>query len=93
MNRGSYLVNASRGGLVNSVDSVAALRSGQLADAALDTVAEEPQLAVELYSDVRVIITPHIAFLSKESLEELRERAARSIVLFHQSHNVEHRVV
>jgi D-3-phosphoglycerate dehydrogenase len=62
MKRGAILVNVARGGLVMEGDLVVALRSGQLAGAALDVVEEEP-LAVSspLWETPNLVITPHVA--------------------------------
>lgn len=81
--RGSYLINTSRGGLIDTAALVAALDSGQLAGAALDVQdPEPPPLDKPPYNDPRVVITPHAAFVSAESLENLRTRAARQVALY-----------
>jgi D-3-phosphoglycerate dehydrogenase len=40
---------------------------------------EPPDLSDPLYQDERVILTPHAAFVSEESLRELRTRASRQM--------------
>lgn len=61
MKKGSYIVNASRGGLINEDDLVEALRSGQLAGAGLDVMAMEPPAKDNpLLKMDNVFITPHI---------------------------------
>ncbi|HEX4000143.1 MAG TPA: C-terminal binding protein [Pirellulales bacterium] len=83
MKRGAYLINTSRGGLIETAALTAALASGQLAGAALDVQdPEPPPLDAPPYNDPRVIISPHAAFVSVESLENLRTRAARQVALF-----------
>lgn len=58
----AYLVNVSRGGLVDEEALVAALRSGRLAGAGLDATAVEPLPAASpLWEMPNVIITPHVA--------------------------------
>jgi len=77
----AVLVNTSRGGLVDQAALVRALQDGRLAGAALDVLeSEPPDPADPLLRDDRVIITPHVAFYSEESLAELKRRAAESIV-------------
>jgi D-3-phosphoglycerate dehydrogenase / 2-oxoglutarate reductase len=77
----AVLVNTSRGGLVDQVALGQAIASGRLAGAALDVLeAEPPDPASPLLADERVVITPHVAFYSEESLAELKRRAAEGIV-------------
>jgi len=62
MPRSSYLVNVARGGHVVEPDLVAAVRSGQLAGAALDVQRNEPMAPDDPLWDVPgITITPHIA--------------------------------
>jgi D-3-phosphoglycerate dehydrogenase len=78
----AYLVNTARGGLIDHAALAAALREGRLAGAALDVQeTEPPDLSQPPYSDPRVVVTPHAAFVSVESLAELRHRAARQVAV------------
>ena len=78
----AYLINTSRGGLIDHVALADAISSGRLAGAALDVQEPEPpDLRQPLYRDPRVIVTPHAAFVSQESLIELRTRATRHLAL------------
>jgi phosphoglycerate dehydrogenase-like enzyme len=62
MKRGSYLINISRGKVVDTEALVAALKSGQLAGACLDVTEPEPLPAGHaLWRVPNVIITPHVA--------------------------------
>jgi D-3-phosphoglycerate dehydrogenase len=80
MKPSAYLINTARGGLIDQAALAAALASGQLAGAALDVQdPEPPDLSQAPYNDPRVIITPHAAFVSVESLENLRSRTARQV--------------
>lgn len=81
MRREAWLINTSRGPLVNPGDLWAALQQNLIAGAALDVFdPEPPNLNDPLYHDERVIVTPHAAFVSEESLADLRARVARQIV-------------
>ena len=62
MPRGAYLINIARGQHLVEADLIAAVRSGQLAGAALDVQMIEPMLADDpLWSEPGITITPHIA--------------------------------
>ncbi|KUJ83210.1 hypothetical protein AVO45_18630 [Ruegeria marisrubri] len=60
MRRGSVLVNAARGGIVDEVALCNALDSGHLAAAALDVFDGEPNVRAELLALENVVLTPHI---------------------------------
>lgn len=65
MPRGSYVINAARGGLVVEDDLLAALDSGHLAGAFLDVFAEEPlPPSHPFWRHPKVIVTPHVAALT-----------------------------
>lgn len=66
MKQGSYLVNASRGSIVDSAALAAALTSGHLAGAAVDVIDGEPAKSDNpLLNNPKVLLTPHVAFLSQ----------------------------
>lgn len=76
----AWLINTARGALVDDVALWTALQASQLAGAALDVFNPEPaDLSKPLFRDERVLVTPHSAFLSVESLIELRTRVAQQI--------------
>lgn len=80
MKPSAYLINTARGGLIDHAALAAALGKGQLAGAALDVQdPEPPDLSKPPYDDPRVVVTPHAAFVSVESLENLRTRTARQV--------------
>jgi phosphoglycerate dehydrogenase-like enzyme len=78
---GSYLVNTSRGAVVNVDHLLDALDSGILAGAGLDVLpVEPPPPGGRLLNHPKVILTPHAAFFSAQSEVELRRKAAQNIV-------------
>jgi D-3-phosphoglycerate dehydrogenase len=80
MPHGAFLINVSRGGLVDTAALIEALRNGHLGGAGLDVLETEPVVPPELLEHPGVIITPHIAFSSDASVDELRRSAAEEVV-------------
>lgn len=80
MRRGALLVNASRGGVVDTSALLDALDRGPIGGAALDVVEGEPNPDPALLERSNVIITPHVAFSSDVSIQELRRRASEEVV-------------
>ena len=77
---GAFLINVSRGPVVDSDALIAALEAGRLAGAGLDVVEGEPSPPAALVARADVIATPHVAFSSDASLAELRQRGAEEVV-------------
>jgi C-terminal binding protein len=87
MPMGSYLVNTSRGAVLDTACIPAAIESGRLAGAAIDVLEQEPPLDESLVrawrdpghpAHERVIINPHAAFYSEEGLAEIRTKSAQA---------------
>lgn len=82
MKDGAVLINSARGGIVNEADCAAALKSGKLAGAALDTLVVEPitPQASALFQGVpNLILTPHIAGVTQESNRRIAEVAVANV--------------
>jgi D-3-phosphoglycerate dehydrogenase len=83
MKRGGLIVNTSRGKLIDEPALIAALKSGHLAGAGLDTYATEPpDPANPLFSLPNVIVTPHIASSTLDAGVQMGRIAARNIISY-----------
>jgi glyoxylate reductase len=81
MKPNAFLVNTSRGLVINQSDLVAALASGQLAGAALDVFElEPPDPSDALLDQPNVILAPHIGSATTETRQAMAELAARNLV-------------
>jgi D-3-phosphoglycerate dehydrogenase len=80
MKETAFLLNTARGGIVDEDALAAAVREGEIAGAGLDVLDEEPPADDSpLLGLDDVILTPHAAYNSAESVVELREKAARNV--------------
>ena len=77
---GSYLINTSRGPIVDEKALVEALKEKKIAGAALDVFENEPELSPGLAELENVVITPHIASATKSTRDKMSEMAASNIV-------------
>ncbi|MFN8221654.1 MAG: C-terminal binding protein [Gaiellales bacterium] len=77
----AYLVNTSRGALVDEAALGRAVTEGWIAGAGLDVLRAEPPPADHpLLGLEQVVVTPHAAFYSDAAIEELQTKAARNVV-------------
>lgn len=84
MKRGAILINTARGELVDEEALVASLASGHLRGAGLDVFAQEPVTGHPLFALPNVVLSPHIAWLTPETLARslgvARENCRRLVV-------------
>ena len=77
----AFLINTARGACIDTDALVGMLQRGTIAGAALDVVEPEPLPAEHpLRALPNAIVTPHAAFLSRQSEGEARERTCRQVV-------------
>ena len=80
MRPGSYLINASRGGVVDETALIKVLREGHLAGAGLDVFDPEPPLADNPLLKMRnVVLTPHIASNTDAGIDAMQAGTAENI--------------
>ena len=80
MKKTAYLVNTSRGGVINERDLADALNSGRIAGAGIDVLTVEPmQESCALRDCKNCTITPHIAWAPKQTRERLLKIVAENI--------------
>jgi D-3-phosphoglycerate dehydrogenase / 2-oxoglutarate reductase len=81
MKKSAFLVNTSRGPLINENALYKALNGKWITGAALDVMEKEPpDWDNPLLSFENIIITPHISFYSEESYKELKTKVADSVL-------------
>ena len=82
MKKTAYLINTSRGPVIDEVALVVALEAGTIRGAGLDVFENEPMLAPGLSALENVVITPHIASATDEARDAMARLAAEAIIDF-----------
>jgi D-3-phosphoglycerate dehydrogenase / 2-oxoglutarate reductase len=78
----AYLINTSRGPVIDEADLVEALKAGEIAGAALDVRRTEPPAPSELEGMPNVILVPHIASFTYEAQERVTRAICDDVVRF-----------
>jgi glyoxylate reductase len=87
----AYLVNTSRGGVVDQDALVEALRAGRLAGAGLDVAATEPvQPEDALLSAPNLVITPHVGSATIETRTKMADLAVENLIAFFEGRRPRH---
>jgi len=80
MKNSAYLVNTSRGPIIDEKALVEVLKDGGIKGCAIDVFEDEPKLADGLAELSNVILTPHIASATEETRSKMSEMAAKNII-------------
>ena len=81
MKKDAYLINNARGGVVDEQALVRALQEGWIAGAAVDVFTTEPLERSHPFTGLNnLLLTPHSAALTRESLDRMGLMAAKGIV-------------
>ncbi len=80
MKRTSYLVNTSRGPVIDEKALARALSDGWIRGAAIDVFENEPKVEPELLRLNNIILTPHIASATEETRNKMAELTAKNII-------------
>ncbi|MBU1207259.1 MAG: D-glycerate dehydrogenase [Proteobacteria bacterium] len=80
MKKSAFLINASRGPVVDEKALVEALRAGTIAGAGLDVFEAEPQVSPELLAMDNVLLLPHVGSATDETREKMVQTAVNNIL-------------
>ncbi len=87
MKTGIVIVNTGRGAIIDEIAFAKSLKSDKVSAAGLDVLKDEPMnLKSPLFSFPNVVITPHIAFNTKESTKRLSKIVTDNIINFLEGH-------
>ena len=92
MKSDAIIVNVGRGEVINEADLMAALKAKTIAGAALDVRAQEPPVAGEMEQIPNLILTPHVAGITKESQLRINQILTANIQLVLNSKPATHAV-
>ncbi|MSR30603.1 MAG: hydroxyacid dehydrogenase [Gemmataceae bacterium] len=76
----AFVVNTSRGGVINTVDLQEALEKGVIAGAGLDVFEIEPPGKLPIFSSEKVVLTPHEAGVDIQSRDDMALSAAHALI-------------
>jgi len=87
MERRPLLINVARGGIVDEAALAEAVESGQIAGAGIDVASSEPpplsNPLMRIASHPAVLLTPHVAWASRQAIQALADQTIENIDLFH----------
>lgn len=81
MKETAYIVNTARGKIIAEEELIEAVEKGIIAGAVLDVISNEPPTGDEpVLKCSNILVTPHISYISRQSLDELKYRAGSNVV-------------
>jgi len=92
MKKDAIIINVGRGEVINEADLIAALKAKTIAGAALDVRAQEPPTTGEMETIPNLILTPHVAGITKESQLRINQILTANIELVLNSKSATHAV-
>jgi len=92
MKKGAFLINTSRGDIVDEPALIASLRSGRLAAAGLDVYAREPRIPRALLRMEKTVLLPHIGSATLETRIAMASLAATNLIALLEGRHPPHRV-
>ena len=79
MKKGGFMINTSRGEIINQKALYEAVKNRKIARAALDVLEKDPPLLQDIINTDKIIYTPHVDWNSVDAEIELRKSAAREV--------------
>ncbi|MGJ8525152.1 2-ketogluconate reductase [Halomonadaceae bacterium LMG 33818] len=88
-----YVVNISRGYVIDEKALIAALKAGELQGAALDVFEHEPHVPKALLNDERVILSPHLAPHTQQAQTAMQQAAIANVRAFYRGEPLRHVII
>ena len=79
MKKGSFIINTSRGGIINEADLISQLNNGHIRCAALDVYENEPTPKLEILMNEQISLSPHIGAATLEAQDRIGIELAEQI--------------
>tara|TARA_B100000579_G_scaffold128439_1_gene103551 strand:- start:3012 stop:3971 length:960 start_codon:yes stop_codon:yes gene_type:complete len=79
MKKGSFIINTSRGGIINEADLISQLQNGHIRSAALDVYENEPTPKLEILMNEQISLSPHIGAATLEAQDRIGIELAEQI--------------
>ena len=87
MKKGSGIINAARGGVINEESLIKHIENKKIAFAALDTFENEPTPSIKVLMNQKISMTPHIGAATKEAQKRIGIELADQIINLYNKHS------